>query len=232
MPRAAWRTYEQGDVHMIRINLLPNHLRPVKRTLLPHMLSMLVLAGALFWLGSMFMAERGELARVNGKYEAQDRELKGLEAVIKEHNELTSTKLQLQDKIETIQTILADRSLWSEWLHQLTILTPDNIWYTKIRLTSRRFSEERIKMDKQGKPELNPRTKEPVIERVQVQRPVLEVSGYAIEDASGEKNTAKLADATNSDPKFSEKFKLFTAKTVDTEYNGYSVRSFTFEYVI
>lgn len=217
---------------MIRINLLPHHMRPIKRTLLPHMLSILLLLGAFFWLSSLFFSERAELARTNRQYDAKNSELRGLDAVIKEHNELTQTKLQLQDKIETIQSILADRSLWSEWLHHLSTLTPDNIWYTKIRLTSRKFTEERIKMDKQGKPELNPKTKEPVIEKVQVQRPVLEVSGYAIEDASGEKNTAKLADTTNSDPKFSEKFQLFTAKTVDTEYNGYSVRSFTFEYLI
>lgn len=217
---------------MIRINLLPHALRPVKRSALPHILSLAVLLLTLGALGVLFMGELGKLAAEGRNLQKAKDDLAKLQSVVEEHNNLIQKKVQLQDKIETIQKILADRTLWSEWLHQLASLTPDNIWYSQIRLLTRKFQEERQKLDKKGQPEVNAKTGRPVMERTSVERSVLEVTGYAIEDESMEKNVSKLADSTSIDPKFSEKFTLYTSKIEDTDFEGFSVRKFTFEYQI
>lgn len=217
---------------MIRINLLPHALRPVKRSALPHILSLAVFLLVLGALAVLFMGELGTLAAEGRNLAKAKDDLAALEGVVKEHNDLIQKKVQLQDKIETIQKILADRTLWSEWLHQLASLTPDNIWYSRIRLLSRKFQEERQKLDKKGQPEVDAKTKRPVMEKTTVDRSILEVTGYAIEDESMEKNVSRLADSTNIDPKFSEKFTLYTSKIEDTDFDGFAVRKFVFEYQI
>ncbi len=217
---------------MIRINLLPHALRPVKRSALPHILSLAVLLVVLGILGALFMGELGMLAAEGRNLEKAREDLAKLESVVAEHNSLIQEKVQLQDKIETIQKILADRTLWSEWLHQLASLTPENIWYSRVRLLTRKFQEERQKLDKKGQPEMDVKTQRPMMEKITVDRSILEVTGYAIEDESMEKNVSKLADSTSIDPKFSEKFTLYTSKIEDTDFEGFAVRKFTFEYQI
>jgi len=218
---------------MIRINLLPHALRPVKRSALPHILSLAVLLLVLAGLVALFMGELGTYAAEGRNLKKAKDDLAALESVVEEHNNLSQKKVQLQDKIETIQKILADRTLWSEWLHQLASLTPPNIWYSRVRLLTRKFQEERQKLDKKGQPEIDPKTKRPAVERISVDRSIFEVTGYAVEDdETGEKNVSKLADATSVDPKFSEKFTLYTSKIEDTDFEGFAVRKFTFEYQI
>ncbi|NLV40785.1 MAG: hypothetical protein GXY15_06110 [Candidatus Hydrogenedentes bacterium] len=217
---------------MIRINLLPHALRPVKRSALPHILSLAVLLLVMSVLGALFMGELGTLAAEGRNLEKAREDLAKLESVVAEHNSLIQEKVQLQDKIETIQKILADRTLWSEWLHQLASLTPENIWYSRVRLLTRKFQEERQKLDKKGQPEMDVKTQRPMMEKITVDRSILEVTGYAIEDESMEKNVSKLADSTTIDPKFSEKFTLYTSKIEDTDFEGFAVRKFTFEYQI
>ena len=217
---------------MIRINLLPHALRPVKRSALPHILSLAVLLLVMSVLGALFMGELGTLAAEGRNLEKAREDLAKLESVVAEHNSLIQEKVQLQDKIETIQKILADRTLWSEWLHQLASLTPENIWYSRVRLLTRKFQVERQKLDKKGQPEMDVKTQRPMMEKITVDRSILEVTGYAIEDESMEKNVSKLADSTTIDPKFSEKFTLYTSKIEDTDFEGFAVRKFTFEYQI
>lgn len=217
---------------MIRINLLPHDMRPIKRTALPHALSLCVLVAAVALMVVIFVGEHRVLTGLTAQHQEKRAELNKLAGVVEEHNRLTQTKLDLQEKILTIQDILKERTLWSEWFHELMRLTPDNIWYSRIRLTTRKFPEEKIKLNKKGEPEIDPKTKKPVMTKTQVDRPILEVTGYAIEDESGLSSTSTLANNTNTDAKFASRFSLFTSKIEDTDFNGYAVRKFTFEYLI
>lgn len=217
---------------MIRINLLPHALRPVKRSALPHILSLAVSLLVMAVLAVLFVGELGTLAAEGRNLEKTKEDLAKLESVVEEHNSLIQKKVQLQDKIETIQKILADRTLWSEWLHQLASLTPGNVWYSRVRLLTRKFQEERPKLDKKGQPMVDPKTQRAVMEKTSVDRSILEVTGYAKEDESGEKNVSRLANSTDVDPKFSEKFTLYTSKIEDTDFEGFAVKKFVFEYQI
>lgn len=217
---------------MLKINLLPANLRPVKRTPLPHILSLAVLIMTALYMGQIFFQNLRRSADVEQQIARRRVEMGELSDIVNEHNDLSARKVFLQDKIQIIQTILAGRTIWSEQLHRLTELTPDNIWFRRIRLTQRKFPEERPRLDRRGAPELDPRTNRPVMHRVQVDRDVLEVSGYAVGGASGISDTATFAANTTADPQFAALFTLFTSQIIDTEYNGYPVRAFTFEYVI
>lgn len=218
---------------MITINLLPEELRPVQRTPLPHLLSLLVLAAALIFMGKAYLSLTMQLNSVEHQIKTAQVELNALESTVKEYEELLKQKELLQKKIGAIQAILADRTIWSEHLHQLATLTPDNIWYKRIRVTTRRFMEEKPAINPQtGRAEIDGRTGKPKMARVSVDRPILEVSGYAIDDATGMSSTASLATNTAEDEAFSSLFTLYTSKITDTDFDGYPVREFTFEYLI
>jgi hypothetical protein len=218
---------------MIKVNLLPQELRPVQRTPLPHIISLLVLVAALLFMGNVFFMLRGQLVDVNSQITKQKAELEELKDVVTEYNELTEQKKQLQDKIEIIQTILKERTIWSGHIHQLTTLTPENIWYKRIRLITRKFTEEVPAFNKRtGEPEMDPKTGKPKMNREQRDKFVLEVSGYAIDDATGLSSTSTLATNTSVDTDFSNTFTLITSKITDTEFNGYLVREFMFEYLV
>lgn len=218
---------------MIRINLLPKDMRPVQRTPLPHIMSLLVLVAVLMFMGNVFVNLQGELRTVERKIEKSEKELAGLADVVKEYDVLTKQKLLLQRKIVAIQDILKGRTIWSEQLLKLTTLTPDNIWYKRIRMVVKKFSEEKPVLDKKtGKPVMDPKTGLPKMAKVPVEKQVLEISGYAIDDESGVSSTSTLAAQTTGDELFSSIFSLYTSKIEDTDFNGYPVREFTFEYLI
>lgn len=218
---------------MIRINLLPKELRPVQRTPIPHIISLLILAAILVFMFNMYASLRQDLTIVTGRVNKQQRELAGLQEAVEEHKSLIQQKALLQRKILAIQEILEGKTVWSEQLHQLASLTPENIWYKRIRITSKKFSEEQPAVDKKtGKVVLDARTGQPRMTRVSVDKQILEVSGYAIDDEHGMSSTSTLAARTTSDAQFSSYFVLYNSKIGDTDFNGYPVREFTFEYII
>ncbi|HOJ67290.1 MAG TPA: hypothetical protein PK349_08325 [Candidatus Hydrogenedentes bacterium] len=217
---------------MIRINLMPEELRPVKRSALPHLLSLVLLALVVFYLASNAVGQMAAVASLTRQYEKKRQELNQLSDVVKEYNTLVEEKKAFGERIGVIQDILKDRTLWSEWLAELVRLTPDNIWYSRIRLTSRKFTEERIKMDKKGEPMVDPKTKKPATEKVQIDKPILEVTGYAVENESGVSSTAQLAENTSESERFASKFSLYASRIEDTDFNGFAVRKFIFEYII
>ncbi len=208
---------------MIKINLLPNEIRPFTRTPLPHIISLAVLAAVLFFMSQTYMAANGELNNVNTQIAQQEAALDLLAATVKEYEELERQKEELQIVVAIIQKILEDRTIWSEHLHRLTVLTPDNIWYSRIRLTSRRFTEEVQTTDTRGNP---------ITERTTVNRNVLQLSGYATQDETGRASTEPLATNTTTDPEFPKMFELVTSDFEDKEFDGYPVREFNFEYVV
>jgi Tfp pilus assembly protein PilN len=217
---------------MIRINLLPHHLRPIQRTPLPYILSAAVLVASLVFMATWFMSVAAEYGSVNKKYNDARTALAGLAPVVEEYNGLVKEKVKLQDKVETIRPILQDRLLWSQWLHQLAKLTPENIWYKRIQTVTRKVQMDVPKMNKAGQPERDQATGLPIMEKVPVDRQFLQVSGYAVEDESGRSSTAALAESTRNDEEFSRKFTMSSPRIEDTEFGKYAVRAFTFEYEV
>lgn len=217
---------------MIIINLLPENLRPIKRTPLPHMLSVLVMLLAIAALGGLFISVTGQIAGKEAELAKAEQELSGLSAIVEEYNALSAKKQQLEDKISVIQEILSDRIIWSEQLHRLSELTPDNFWYQRIRETSKTVRIERVAIDeKTGEPIRDKNGQEKIV-RENVKRPVLEISGYVINDEQGSNTIYPLTYATTQDDHFSETFTLDSPQITDSEYNGYSVRGFVLEYRI
>lgn len=234
---------------MIIINLMPHHLRPVKRTPLPYLLSFLVLLVVLAGIGYLFVRTHAaildatrEKARLEAEFKTPTNVLndKGeritLSDIVEEYKKLSEEKKKLESRIAIIKEILSDRIIWSEQLHKLAALTPVNIWYERIRVTWQTIKEKRIQTDpKTGKPVMDPKTKEVKMEIQNVKRPVLEVTGYVISDEQGERQISPLLESTTDpqkDPEFVKQFTLMRPRLEDTEFNGFSVRKFTLEYLI
>jgi uncharacterized coiled-coil protein SlyX len=217
---------------MIKINLLPLEQRPITRTPLPHIISLAVMLAVLFFMGQTYLSLNVELKTIDQQIAKQEAALQQLSATVEKYGELEKQKQQLQTMVATIKVILEDRTIWSEHLHKLMTLTPENIWYKRLRLTERRFTEEVPALDKNGNPLVDKNTGLPKMDKKQVPRSILEVSGYAVDDASGMSSTASLAASTTSDLDFSEIFQLYTSRITDTEFNSERVREFIFEYLI
>jgi len=159
-----------------------------------------------------------------------------LAGIVNEYGKLDKKKQELEKRVAVIQEILSDRIIWSENLYQLALLTPENVWYERIRITWQTFPEKVIKRDpKTGKPVIDPRTKEPQTEQKNVKRPILEITGYVISDEHGERQISPLIENTTNQekaPNFVKQFTLMRPKIEDTEFSGFSVRKFTLEYLI
>lgn len=219
---------------MILINLLPEELRPIKRTPLPYIVTGGALIAAIAVMALMFLGNLATQASLRSEYKGLEADLTKLKPIVDEHNELQAKKVNLKDKIETIQIILSDRKIWSEHLHKLASLTPDNVWYSRIRVYAKPDKQVRQKLNPQTKkPEIDPKTGVAKMETINIKVPILEVSGYVVNDESGTANVAPLSEATAKDPEFSKHFEFDNlSKLEDTEYKGFAVRSFTLQYKV
>lgn len=218
---------------MIKINLLPDHLRPVQRTPLPYILSFVVLGLAIAGMASVAITQQAGLSSLRSQLEGQQKALADLQDIVKEANELNQGKLALQSKIKTIQEILRDRIVWSEQLDRLAKLTPDNVWYKDIEVIQETFPEEVVETDvKTGEPLKDPKTGKLKYKRIRVKKPVLQVSGYVINDEEGNSVVAPLMEKTENDPAFSEQFTLYNPRLEDTEFQGFPARGFQLLYLI
>ncbi|HOK09306.1 MAG TPA: hypothetical protein PLT82_05780 [Candidatus Hydrogenedens sp.] len=166
----------------------------------------------------------------------EDGEFITLSGIVNEYRKLDKKKQLLEKRVAVIQEILSDRIIWSENLFQLANLTPENVWYDRIRVTFQTFREKVIKTDpKTGKPILDPKTKEPLSEQKNVKKPILEITGYVISGEQGERQISPLIENTTDPqkaPDFVKQFSLLRPKIEDTEFNGFAVRKFTLEYLI
>lgn len=217
---------------MIIINLLPQELRPIKRTPLPHLLSLMVLIAAIIGMAAMFLSISGRISKTQAEVAKAKQELEGLRDVVEEYNALSEKKLRLEDKINVIQEILSNRIIWSEQLHHLAELTPDNFWYKRIRETSKTVRIERVDIDPKTGKEVVDKDGKPKIIKENVKRPVFEISGYVINNEQGSSRINPLTYNTTQDEEFSKTFTLESPNITDAEYNGYAVRGFVLEYNI
>jgi hypothetical protein len=185
-------------------------------------------------MGMLMVTVRARIAAANGELAQKKAELGQKSSIIAEFNRLNEQKAELEEKVLAIKDILKDRIIWSERLNQLASLTPDNVWYKRLRVISQSFKEQQPKLDpKTNQPVLDPKTQKVTYETITTQKPVLEVSGYVVADEQGERRINPLIDKT-SDPnaQFAQDFTLLQPKMEDTEFKGFAVRGFTLEYLI
>jgi hypothetical protein len=208
---------------MIHINLLPEDLRPIKRTPLPYVISVLVLLITVAVIAAIHL---GVMAEVSAKRTERDnnvRELESLQHYVVEANELTMKKEQLAARIETINEIVLDRILWSRQLWNLSRLAPDNVWFSGFNTETKRVQQTVRIMQPDGT----------FIERREtVQQRVFRVIGYLVDTPEGARTVGAILDALNTDPEFSSVFELDAPTIQPTEFDGYPVRRFTIDFTI
>lgn len=217
---------------MITINLLPKHLRPVKRTPIPHILSILVLLAAIAAMGFVFVTVRAQLILERNELEGVKQEVANLQDVVDEYDQLLTEKARVAEKIKAIEEISSDRIIWSRQLYNLSRLAPDNLWYTEIAVATKKGEKTEPMIGTDGKVVIDPGTNQPRMRTVTIDIPVLRVKGYVIETPDGRLDTGSFARATENDEEFSALFQFEPPRVEDTVYEGYRVREFTFEFVI
>jgi len=209
---------------MININLLPFHLRPIKHSPIPYVASLLAAGLILVALAGMWVDKQREIGEQRTILAENTEKLDALQAIVEEYERLEKQKVELAEKVEIINEILADRIIWSLQLWNISRLTPENFWYSSIAVKEKQYTETHKVYDE--------KTKKEETKRVTVRRPVLELSGYVIEGEDGSNDINPLTFNMQGDPEFSKTFQLDLPKFQDTEFDGYKVREFTLEYLI
>lgn len=210
---------------MIHVNLLPEHLRPIKRTPIPYVLVTVLLVAALFVMASLFMDNQSKIGEEKSILAKNQAEFQSLQEVVNEYNRLRSQKEQLARQIGTIQEIVQDRTIWSRQLWNLSRLSSANMWYSNISVAKKSSQEKTTSLD--------PKTNQMVTKMEPVTRNVLRIEGWAIQGEEGMKDIGEIMVNMDKDPEFSSMFEIFTMSYDDNaEFEGYSARKFVIEYTM
>jgi len=209
---------------MIRINLLPPELRPVKRTPLPYILSFVLVFIAVVVMLGFFAETQKQIMDARAKVREHEREFDTLKGVTEEYNKLVALQFELKDKIETINEIATDRVIWSELLLKLAELAPPNFWYTGIKFERLKKRDTIIVIDE--------KTKKPKELPVDVWKDYLTLSGYAIPTADGNILVSLLTERAEKDEEFSALFALEEYKSTNENMDGQDVKSFEVVYLM
>jgi len=218
---------------MITINLLPHHLRPIKRSPLPYFAAGAAAILAVLYIAFSFVTTQAQIMGRQAQLAAHQKELDEKKKIVEESNELEKLKLQLADKIATIRDIASNRIVWSRELFNLSRLKPDNFWYSGIEESTKAYSVQQPEMDpKTGKPKINEQTKKPEMKTVSVTRPILRLTGYVVAGQDGRSDVSPLTDALSTDPEFVNMFQMEPPSFSDTDFEGFPVKKFTLEFQI
>jgi len=230
---------------VIRINLLPDHLRPVKRTPLPYLISvlifgvsMLAVAGSFLAVQASILGERTALAKSEAVLADPS-----LQEIVGESNRLEALKGTLDLRRSIIQEIVSDQIVWSKRLWQLSELTPENVWYSKIEEDVGKFTEYVMEPD--------PSTGKMHMVSKNADRPILRVEGYVVPGADGNSSVTPLTDNLTAtidltlpedqwaldDPaihadSFGNYFVLESPTFEDKDFDGFSAKWFALEFII
>lgn len=209
---------------MIEINLLPYHLRPVKRTPVLYILGAVILVATILGIGFKWGQTRAEISSRTAELNANKQELARLEPIVQEYNALMQQKIDLSEQIETIQEIVSDRIIWSRQLWNINRLALENLWYDSIRVQVKNVREMQRVWDE--------RQQQYVMREVTVKRSFLVVEGYVIPGDDGEAKISPMMIASAADPEFASQFQINNNTIGDTEFEDFPVRQFTLEYLI
>jgi len=209
---------------MITINLLPYHLRPIKHSLLPYLISGAVLIIVVLSIAAAFVSSQAKIAHMRNDLAQHKGELQSLSGIVKEYNGLVEQKRRLADKLSTINGIVRDRIIWSRQLWNLSRLAPRNFWYDAVSVDLKAFKEKQTIVD--------PKTGNEQVKDVTVKKPVMTLEGYVIESEFGKFDVSPLLLNLENDTEFSGLFQLQSYEMEDTEYEGYPVRRFSIQYLI
>lgn len=209
---------------MILINLLPEELRPVKRTPIPYILSVMAVALVIMGMGMVFLVDANNMRIENKNLAKNQKQLELLRPVVDEYNALSAQKEKLAVQVQTIDEIARDRIIWSRQLHNLNRLALKNLWYDAIQVKMKPYVETVTVYDTQQKKNVQKTERK--------ERAVLTVSGYVVPGEDGQSSISPFTLNTDSDEEFANLFMLDLSTFRDTEFEDIDVRSFTLEYII
>lgn len=230
---------------MIHIDLLPDHLRPIKRTPLPYLVSMLVLGMSILAVTGSYLAIHASIigermALADSKAVLDDPKL---QEIVAESNRLEALKGNLDRRRSIIEEIVADQIVWSKRLWQLSELTPENVWYSRIEEDIGKFMEDVLEPD--------PSTGQMRTVSKQISKPILRVEGYVVPGPDGNSSVTPLTDNLTTtldltlpeeqraldDPElhansFGNRFVLDSPTFEDKDFEGFAAKKFELEFII
>lgn len=122
---------------MIRINLLP--VRHVKKQAMGRnqlMLAGVVLVVGIIANGFWYFDRRGENEKLKAQVASVQKEIADLDRIIGEVKNITSEKLQLEEKLKVLDTLKKGRTGPVKMLDAMASATPKNVWLRQMTETN------------------------------------------------------------------------------------------------
>lgn len=212
---------------MITINLLPAELRPIERTILPYLVASTILAITLLAVGTVYIADIAKSVSASNRLAENQQSLDALADVIAENQQLITRTNELAARVTAIQQIASDRVVWSQQIHYLVSLAPQNLWFSRLWVHAVPVTRTIMVY--------NPETKESVATPITEQQWMLQVNGYVATGRDGLRSAYPFMQATTTDEHFSKSFAL--ERTINVEDTIFAadkspVRKFEIEYIL
>lgn len=218
---------------MIKINLLPLELRPVRRSLVPYLISGAVLLVAVLVMIVKGMFNQFAILQAQSQLEANQRQLQELSPVVEKSEKLDQDIKRLETKIRVIQEIVRDRLIWSKQLWHLSRLAPKNCWYSGFKVQTEQVPELVAVLDpKTNEPKKNPETGQVETQTKLVPRLYLVVSGYTVEYEGLTDDINPLLENVTAPGEFSELFELEPPAFKNDLFEEFPVKSYTLKFAI
>jgi len=208
---------------MINVNLLPPELQPVRRSSVPYLAVLVAGAVVVVALVSIGGANKAGIERRKTHLAEMQDELERVRQSAKKVQELEAQQAAVAAKSQAIDEITSDRIIWSEQLHHLAKLMPDDVWLKDIEVVHKtRKVVITVPPTEEGG--------EPTTKEVPVPYKSLKILGYALspEEEVGVNLVGEFVDAIEKDVKnFGVHFKNPDPRLVkDEEFGNVNVKEF------
>lgn len=121
---------------MIKINLLPQELRPRKKTTLPLKAMSLIGAGIVAVLIISYIAVGVKIAQQKRKLNLLKAEYQKLLPEFERVKKLKDDKERLDAKVALMERLIVQRFIWAKKLNQLSDLMPPQVWLTSLSVAT------------------------------------------------------------------------------------------------
>jgi Tfp pilus assembly protein PilN len=120
---------------MVNINLLPEEI--VQRQKFKELLSLVILSASIIVLilVSIYIYQVAKLMSLNTQLAVIQREIKGLEPVVKEVEILKKNKAELESTKQLVEQLLSSGLIYPKFMSDLLKVLPENIWLLNMNTT-------------------------------------------------------------------------------------------------
>ncbi len=118
-----------------KVNLLPPEVEERRRLRRLQAACAVALVLSTAAVGGLYYVEHGKVGTAQANLEQVQAETSRLQREINKLSYVTETQRALDEAQSTVQLTLGNEIRWSQYLHDISLVIPDDVWLTKLNVT-------------------------------------------------------------------------------------------------